>query len=63
MSKILDKLKEAEAHREHVIAERKRLEAEADAALAARDRDENTGRTRRQAPVTRGAAAEPAQRG
>jgi hypothetical protein len=40
MSMILDRLKEAEARRQEVIAERKRLEAEADAALAAREREE-----------------------
>lgn len=32
MSKILDRLKEAEAQRERLVAERKRREAEADAA-------------------------------
>ena len=40
MSEILNRLKQAEAERERVIAERKRLEAEADAALDARERDE-----------------------
>ena len=40
MSQILDRLKQAEQERERVIAERKRLEAEADAALAAREREQ-----------------------
>jgi hypothetical protein len=40
MSEILNRLKQAEAERERVIAERKRLEAEADAALDAREREE-----------------------
>ena len=44
MSKILDKLREAEAHREQIIAERKRLEAEADAALAAHEIEERSAR-------------------
>jgi hypothetical protein len=39
MSRILDQLKQAEAQRERVIAERKRLEAEADAALSALERE------------------------
>ena len=40
MSKIIDKLKEAEAQRQRVVAERKRIEAEADAALAGSERDD-----------------------
>ncbi len=40
MSKILDQLKQAEAQRQKIIAERKRLEAEADAALAALEREQ-----------------------
>ena len=40
MSKFLDKLKEAEARRQDVIVGRKRLEAEAEAALATREREE-----------------------
>lgn len=40
MSRILDKLKEAEAERQRIVAERRRLEAEADAALAASEREE-----------------------
>jgi hypothetical protein len=40
MSEILNRLKQAEAERERVIAERKRLESEADAALDAREREE-----------------------
>jgi hypothetical protein len=39
MSRILDKLQAAEAQRQSIIAERRRLEAEADAALAAQDRE------------------------
>ena len=41
MSQILDRLKQAEQERERVIAERKRLESEADAALAAHEREQN----------------------
>ena len=44
MSKILDKLKQAEAHREQIVAERKRLEAEANAALAAHEVEERGAR-------------------
>ena len=40
MSQILNQLKRAEAERERLIAERRRIEAEADAALAAREREE-----------------------
>ena len=40
MSRILEQLKQAEEQRERLIAERRRLEAEADAALAAREREE-----------------------
>jgi hypothetical protein len=40
VSQILDRLKQAEQERERVIAERKRLEAEADAALAAHEREQ-----------------------
>jgi len=50
MSKIIDKLREAEAQRERIVAERKRLETEADAALAAREREEQTGRASAEAP-------------
>jgi hypothetical protein len=39
VSRILDKLRAAELQRESVVAEHKRLEAEADAALAARESD------------------------
>ena len=53
MSRILDRLQEAEAQRQRVVAERKRLEAEADAALAARDLEEQTGKARIQVPVPR----------
>jgi hypothetical protein len=55
MSKILEQLKQAEEQRERLIAERKRLEAEADAALAAREREERY----RNSPAAQ-AAAEPA---
>ena len=41
MSQILDQLKRAEAERERLIAERRRIETEADAALAARERAES----------------------
>ena len=44
MSQILDKLRLAEAERQRIVAERKRLEAEADAALAAREMEERAGR-------------------
>lgn len=44
MSRILEQLKKAEQDRERLVAERKRLELEADAALAAQDREER-GRT------------------
>lgn len=39
MSKIFEQLKQAEEQRERIVAERKRLEAEADAALAAHERE------------------------
>jgi hypothetical protein len=40
VSQILNRLKQAEEERQRVIAERKRLEAEADAGLAEREREE-----------------------
>ena len=40
MSEILNRLKQAERERERVVAERRRLETEADAALGAREREE-----------------------
>ena len=42
MSRILDRLKEAEAQRERIVAKRRRLEAEAEAALAAGCRTHRT---------------------
>ena len=59
MSKILEQLKQAEERRQRIVAERKRVESEADAALAARDLDERTGRARDEAQVR--AAAEAAR--
>ncbi len=46
MSEILDKLKDAEAQRQRIIAERRRLEAEADAALAAQEREDAVRRAK-----------------
>jgi uncharacterized membrane protein YccC len=51
VSQILDRLKQAEQERERVIAERKRLEAEADAALADRERDQILQQAGRSAPL------------
>ena len=51
MSQILNRLKQAEEERERVIAERKRLEAEADAALFARDREQILQQEQRAAPL------------
>ncbi len=58
MSQILDQLKRAEAEREHLIAERRRIETEADAALAARERAESGP----QRPVLREPAPAPKRR-
>lgn len=44
MSQVLNRLKQAEADRERVIAERRRLEAEADVALAELEREEGSAR-------------------
>ena len=49
MTKILEQLKQAEAQRQRVVAERKQLEDEANAALAAYEREE---RARRAAAAT-----------
>ncbi|MSQ49993.1 MAG: hypothetical protein EXR30_06325 [Betaproteobacteria bacterium] len=40
MSRIIDKLRQAEEQRESIVAERKRLEIEADTALAVREHEE-----------------------
>lgn len=70
MTKILEQLKQAEAERQRVVAERKQLEDDANAALAAYEREE---RARRAAAMTpplgpvsqvkgaKGAAREPQQ--
>src|SRR6185295_1683588 len=49
MTKILEQLKQAEAERQRVVAERKQLEDDANAALAAYEREE---RARRAAATT-----------
>lgn len=56
MSRILDQLREAEVQRERVVAERRRLEAEADAALAAREIDDRRDISANPAAPERGAA-------
>jgi uncharacterized membrane protein YccC len=40
MSQVLDRIRQAEEERERVIAERRRIEAEADSALAEHEREE-----------------------
>jgi hypothetical protein len=47
MSKILEQLKQAEAQRQRVVAERRQLEDEANTALAAREKEELAARARR----------------
>jgi hypothetical protein len=69
VSQILNRLKQAEEERQRVIAERKRLETEADAALAEREREEMVRAQQRaerpvaapQAPQTAPPAAETPQ--
>ncbi len=60
MTKILEQLKQAEAQRERIVAERRRLEEEANAALAAQERDELARRAaaseRRSDPVAQAKA-------
>ncbi len=51
MSKILEQLKQAEAQRERIVAERQQLEDEANAALAAREREELARRAAATAPA------------
>ena len=65
MSKIIDQLRQAEEQRERFVAERKRFEAEADAALAAREREERrlppAAPTRLGEPAAASRAAPPAR--
>jgi hypothetical protein len=56
VSKILDKLREAEVQRERVIAERRRLETEANAALAAREINDGRALSANAAAPARAAA-------
>lgn len=58
MSQILNQLKLAEAERERLIAERRRIETEADTALAAREREESGPRP----PLLREPAPAPKRR-